>query len=81
MKKILLLTVLVSLSGCGGTVYRTNLEIYCPALKKYSEEFNTKLANEIENLPRDSRAIEEAMGNYIYLRDRIRRCEEEKDKV
>jgi len=63
------------------TVYRTKLEIYCPALKQYSEEFNTQLANEIESLPNDSRAIEEAMGNYIYLRDRIRRCEEEKGKV
>lgn len=78
---MLLLTVLVSLSGCAETVYRTQLEIYCPSIKQYSEDFNNKLADELESLPSDSRAIEEAMGNYIYLRDRIRRCEEEKDKV
>ncbi len=78
---MLLLIALVSLSGCAETVYRTQLEIYCPSIKQYSEDFNNKLADELESLPSDSRAIEEAMGNYIYLRDRIRRCEEEKDKV
>ncbi len=81
MKKMLLLIALVSLSGCAETVYRTQLEIYCPSIKQYSEDFNNKLADELESLPSDSRAIEEAMSNYIYLRDRIRRCEEEKDKV
>jgi hypothetical protein len=78
---MLLLIALVSLSGCAETVYRTQLEIYCPSIKQYSEDFNNKLADELDSLPSDSRAIEEAMGNYIYLRDRIRRCEEEKDKV
>ena len=78
---MLLLIVSLSLTGCAETVYRTQLEIYCPAIKQYSEDFNNKLADELESLPSDSRAIEEAMGNYIYLRDRIRRCEEEKDKV
>ena len=78
---MLLLIALVSLSGCAETVYRTQLEIYCPSIKQYSEDFNNKLADELESLPSDSRAIEEAMRNYIYLRDRIRRCEEEKDKV
>ncbi len=78
---MLLLIALVSLSGCAATVYRTQLEIYCPSIKQYSEDFNNKLADELESLPSDSRAIEEAMRNYIYLRDRIRRCEEEKDKV
>ena len=78
---MILLIASLLLTGCAETVYRTKLEIYCPSLKNYSDEFNTKLANEIENLPSDSRAIEEAMDNYIYLRDRIRRCEEEKDKL
>ena len=78
---MLLLIASLSLTGCAETVYRTQLEIYCPSLKQYSEDFNNKLADELEKLPSDIRAIEEAMGNYIYLRDRIRRCEEEKDKV
>jgi len=81
MKKTLLLIVLVSLVGCEKTVYRTQLEIYCPQIKQYNEEFNNKLADEIERLPPENRAIEEAIGNYVYLRDRIRRCTEEKDKI
>ena len=81
MKKILCLTALALLVGCGATVYRTQLEIYCPSIKQYTPEFNNRLADEIENLPTDSTAVEEAMKNYIYLRDRIRRCNDEKDKI
>ena len=81
MKTILLLTASLLLTGCAQTVYRTQLEIYCPAIKQYDERFNNLLADELESLPPESRAIEEAMKNYIYLRDRIRRCEEEKGKV
>jgi Tfp pilus assembly protein PilP len=81
MKHIILLIAVALLSGCGTTVYKTQLEIYCPTIKQYGAEFNAKLATEIENLPADNMAINEAMGNYIYLRDRIRRCVEEKDKV
>jgi len=50
-------------------------------LKQYSEAFNSNLADEIESLPPDNRAIEEAIGNYVYLRDRIRRCHEEKENL
>ena len=78
---MLLLIGSLLLTGCVQTVYRTQLEIYCPALKQYSEAFNNNLADEIESLPPDNRAIEEAIGNYVYLRDRIRRCHEEKDKI
>ena len=51
------------------------------AFKQYDERFNNLLADELESLPPESRAIEETMKNYIYLRDRIRRCNEEKGKV
>ena len=78
---MLLLTVLASLTGCAKTVYKTQLEIYCPQIKQYDEQFNQKLANEIDTLPTEFRAIEEAIGNYVYLRDRIRRCEAEKDRI
>jgi len=78
---MLLLIVSLSLSGCAQTVYRTQLEIYCPQLKQYSEAFNNNLADEIESLPPDNRAIEEAIGNYVYLRDRIRRCHEERENL
>ena len=81
MKLTILLIASLLLTGCAQTVYRTKLEIYCPQLKQYDERFNNKLADELEGLTPDATAIDEAIKNYIYLRDRIRRCEEEKDKV
>jgi len=81
MRAILLLTAALSLTGCAKTVYRTQLEIYCPQIKQYDERFNNQLADELESLPAASTAIDEAVKNYIYLRDRIRRCNEEKDKI
>ncbi len=75
------MTALVLLTGCGETVYRTKLEVYCPPIKQYSPEFNQKLADEIDSLPAQSSAVEEAMKNYIYLRDRIRLCNTEKDAM
>ena len=81
MKLILLLTAALLLTGCAKTVYRTQLEIYCPQIAQYDERFNNQLADELESLPATSTAIDEAVKNYIYLRDRIRRCNEEKDKI
>jgi len=81
MKLILLLIASLLLTGCEKTVYRTQLEIYCPQIKQYDERFNNQLADELENLPPESVAIDEAVKNYIYLRDRIRRCSEEKDNL
>jgi sarcosine oxidase delta subunit len=81
MRAILLLTASLLLTGCGTTVYRTQLEIYCPQIKQYDERFNNQLADELESLPAEATAIDEAVKNYIYLRDRIRRCTEEKDKI
>ena len=81
MKTFLLLIVAVLLIGCGETVYRTNLEVYCPPIKQYGNNFNTKLADEIESLPSEFDAIPEALSNYTNLRDRIRRCETERDKL
>jgi hypothetical protein len=81
MRVILLLTASLLLTGCAQTVYRTQLEIYCPQIKQYDERFNNQLADELESLPPETEAIDEALKNYIYLRDRIRRCNEEKDKI
>ena len=69
------------LTGCVSTVYKTELEVYCPPIKQYSEAFNNRLADEIENLPQDSEAIEEAISNYIVLRDKLRACEEQAQKI
>jgi len=71
---------LASLTGCAGTVYRTNLEVYCPSISDYSSEYNERLAAEIERLPETSSAIETAIKDYAALRDRIRACDTAKDK-
>ena len=69
------------LSGCANTVYKTEVEVYCPSIKSYSEAFNNRLADEIEDLPADSQAIGEAISNYIVLRDKIRACEKQADEL
>jgi len=69
------------LSGCANTVYKTEVEVYCPSIKSYSEAFNNRLADEIEDLPADSEAIGEAISNYIVLRDKIRACEKQADEL
>ena len=74
------MTGLVLLTGCGGAVYRTKLEIYCPPMAEYSDEYNRKLAEEIDSLPATSTALETAITDYVTLRDRIRTCDAAKDK-
>ena len=81
MKMIASLAAIVLLTGCAGTVYRKSLEVYCPPMADYSEEYNNKLADELTSLPQDSEAIETAVADYIHLRDRIRACEEKKDNL
>jgi hypothetical protein len=71
----------VLLTGCEKTVYRTNLEVYCPPLKSYSTDFNEILAAELDVLDEDYEAIPEVVTDYIKLRDRIRVCEQEKDNL
>ena len=74
------MTGLTLLSGCASTVYKTELEVYCPPLKQYPQEFNEQLATEIESLPSDDTALVEALSDYIALRDKIRACIKERDK-
>lgn len=69
------------LSGCAGAVYRTQVEVYCPPLVQYSAEYNNELADELDALPQGYGAIPMAITDYAKLRDRIRRCEEEKEKL
>ena len=81
MKKLILVIGLASLTGCAGTVYRTNLEVYCPSISDYSSEYNERLAAEIEQLPETSSAIETAIKDYAALRDKVRACETEKENL
>lgn len=69
------------LTACATTVYETEVEVYCPPIKSYSEAFNNRLADEIEDLPTDSHAIEEAISNYIVLRDKIRACDTQAEEL
>jgi len=68
------------LTGCAETVYRTKLEVYCPPLVNYSPEWNEGLAQELDALPQEYSSIPMAITDYAKLRDRIRRCNDEKDK-
>ena len=54
--------------------------IYCPPVRDYDTMFNEELADEVQSLPSHATAIPEALGDYVDLRDRIRRCENERDK-
>jgi len=71
---------LILLSGCGRTVFEPRLEVFCPSLKSYSEQFNEKLADEVQSLPAGT-ATETALIDYIELRDRIRTCTEVRDQI
>ena len=72
---------MTSLIGCAETVYRTQLEVYCPPLAQYSQEWNEELAEELTNLPGQYSAIPMAITDYAKLRDKIRRCKAEKEKI
>jgi hypothetical protein len=69
------------LTGCAGTVYRTKLDVYCPPIAQYSAEWNEQLATELDTLPEDYSTIPMAITDYAKLRDRVRQCEIEKDKL
>ena len=68
------------LASCGQTVYRTQLEIYCPAIKNYSKDFEQELALEVESLDDSYSAIPKVIANYGSLRDRVRSCKEKASK-
>jgi hypothetical protein len=50
-------------------------------MQTYSDEFNAQLADELDTLPTGYDATFEAIKGYIYLRDKIRRCEKERDNL
>jgi len=82
MKKIIPLILGAGLlSGCAETVYRTQLEVYCPPLQSYDQEMNEALAQELDTLDEGYSAIPMVISDYAKLRDKVRRCEEEKEKL
>lgn len=48
---------------------------------QYSPEWNNALADELDALPQGYAAIPMAITDYAKLRDRIRTCEKEKEKL
>ena len=80
LKMTSLVIVTSLLAGCGTTVYRTEAQLYCPPIRTYDPAFNEQLISEIESLPSTSTALEEALSDYIALRDKIRACTIERDK-
>jgi len=81
MKQIVLLIAAVSLTGCAETVYRTKLEVYCPPIQTYTQEFNNELADELDALEGTTGNIHMAIADYARLRDRIRACKKEKGNI
>ena len=78
---ILLLIAAVLLTACEGTVYRTKLEVYCPPMEQYSPASNQALADELEALDEGYTTIPMVITDYAKLRDRIRTCNTERDKL
>jgi hypothetical protein len=81
LKASALLIATSLLSGCASTVYKTQLEVYCPPLKEYSVEFGLDLADELERLPDNTSKIVSVISDYIALRDLIRACEANSKKL
>ena len=50
-------------------------------MQQYSPEWNQALADELDGLSDDYSSIPMAIADYAKLRDRIRICEKEKDKL
>lgn len=73
------------LTACANTVYETELEIYCPDIVSYSNEFNARLIDELQALPPDSvedpSAIVIAIANYATLRRQIENCTKQRDSA
>ena len=80
-KTALLIAAAISLTGCAETVYKTQLEVYCPPIEQYSPEHHNDLADELDALPEGAYAIPSTIADYAKLRDRIRACENEKDNL
>ena len=82
LRATLLVIAMTFLSGCASTVYKTELEVYCPDIVEYDNAFNNKLLDEIESLPETDGhpAVVEALSDYASLRDKIRACQKERDK-
>lgn len=69
----MLLAAVMSLStGCASGVSNTA----CPPLRNYSQDFNARLAGELEMLPAESTLVI-AMLDYTALRDQLRICQRE----
>ena len=48
----------------------------------YDKDFNSKLADELVSVPEEeSEAINRAIMDYIKLRDTLRNCYKERDKI
>ncbi len=72
--------LMISLTSCGSTVFRTNMEIYCPTIKEYPEDFGYELTDEL--VLAEENGIEmpltiEVIDDYRLLREKIEACKEE----
>jgi hypothetical protein len=68
------------LSGCATRVSSPDLEIYCPPIITYSDNFNEKLLGELQASSGNGDAIVRALNDYIALRDKVKLCYREREK-
>lgn len=70
------------LLGCATKDFRpAQLEVYCPQIETYTPAFNSTLVEQISQLPEDFTAIDQVIGDYISLRDTLRKCYQEREKI
>lgn len=68
------------LTGCATRVSSPDLEIYCPPIITYSDDFNNQLLSELQAYSDNSDALVRALNDYIALRDKIKLCYREREK-
>lgn len=68
------------LQGCATRVSSPDLEIYCPPIITYSDDFNEKLLSELQDYSGNNDAIVKSLNDYISLRDKVKLCYREREK-
>ena len=71
---------MILLSGCATRVSSPPLEVYCPNIVIYSSEFTDQLIHELAHAG-DGDAVLVALSDYSNLRDKIKLCIKEREKL
>ena len=77
-----LVITMILLTGCGQTVFRTNMEIYCPTLKSYADDHGGLIADELVDAEEfvDMTNTIDTLEDYYALRKKVEACHAESKK-